>query len=230
MDIDKIKNFLINNLITIIFGAVAIVSIACSVIYVSLNKCEPCESCTIAFQEENIEEVESISTFKVDVKGAVKKPGVYELEANSTVNDAITLAGGLTSSGVTTNINLSKKLTDEMVIYVFTKTELKERESNNEVVCEIPKCECEEITICDDVTDSTTSQNTNSNKETSTKVSINTATLEELMTLDGIGETKAKSIIEYREQNGNFEKLEDIKNVSGIGDAAYEKIKDSITL
>ena len=66
--------------------------------------------------------------------------------------------------------------------------------------------------------------------EETAKISINTATKEELMKLDGIGESKAENIIKYREENGNFKTIEDIKNVSGIGDAAYEKIKDSITI
>lgn len=171
---------------------------------------------------------ESIS-LKVDVKGAVKKPGVYEFSKGSTIYDAIIKSGGITTKGTTVNINLSKKLDDEMVIYVFTKDELKKREANNEVVCQIPKCECETITV-QECPDKNGESQTSTEKPDDSKISINTATTEELMKIDGVGEAKAKAIIGYREQNGPFNTLEEIKNVSGIGDALFEKIKDAIKL
>jgi len=186
----------------------------------------------IAIEEESIIDVIETSVIKVDVKGAVKKAGVYELDSNSTIHDAIIMAGGVTSKGSTKNINLAKKLTDEMVIYVFTKEELENKEKTNEVVCEIPKCECETIVVneCPNIDETLTPEVDDKPKEESVKISINTASLEELMTLSGVGESKAKAIIEYRETNGQFKTIEEIMNVSGIGESAFEKIKDKITI
>ena len=180
------------------------------------------------------EELKVTTTIKVeknifvDVKGAVKKPGVYEVKENAIVNDCIKLAGGITSSGTLSNINLSKKVTDEMVIYVFKKSEIT-TSAKNEIPC---TTEVIEINNCPIITDNQTSNN--DNKETTTdtvdkKININTATKEELTTLTGIGESKANSIIEYRKTN-QFKSIEELKNVSGIGDALYESIKDSITV
>lgn len=222
----KIKYFVSQYWLNILCVLIAIVSVVGSLVYVNLNKSEPCvcEECPV-IEEETKETV--ASSIRVDIKGAVKNPGVYELAENSVVMDAINLAGGLKSTGVTTNINLSKKLTDEMVIYVFTKTEIKEQELSNQVVCEVPKCDCETVNITADGSNTNTTNNPSSTLE---KVSINTAGLETLMTLDGVGESKAKAIIDYRTQNGGFKTLDEIKNVSGIGDSAYEKIKDKIKL
>lgn len=216
---EKVIHFMKGNIVSVISVILAIISYLILGYYVMFNSCPVCEECEDCSNREEIIAEEKI---KVDIKGAIKKPGVYELNKGSVVFDAITIAGGLTASGVTTNINLSKKLSDEMVIYVFTKKELDSESVKNEVVCEIPKCECEVVSIsnCDSI----------ENSPISDKVSINDGTLEELMTLDGIGESKAKSIIEYRENNGKFNSLDEIKNVSGIGDAAYEKIKDKIKL
>ena len=180
------------------------------------------------------EELKVTTTIKVeknifvDVKGAVKKPGVYEVKENSIVNDCIKLAGGITSSGTLSNINLSKKVTDEMVIYVFKKSEIT-TSAKNEIPC---TTEVIEINNCPIITDNQTSND--DKKETTTnaidkKININTATKEELTTLTGIGESKANSIIEYRKTN-QFKSIEELKNVSGIGEALYESIKDSITV
>lgn len=180
------------------------------------------------------EELKVTTTIKVeknifvDVKGAVKKPGVYEVKENAIVNDCIKLAGGITSSGTLSNINLSKKVADEMVIYVFKKSEIT-TSAKNEIPC---TTEVIEINNCPIITDNQTSNN--DKKETTTdtigkKININTATKEELTTLTGIGESKANSIIEYRKTN-QFKSIEELKNVSGIGEALYESIKDSITV
>lgn len=189
-------------------------------------------------KKENQEDTKTLKTVFVDVKGAVNAPGVYELEENKRIIDAINLAGGLSSNANTININLSKKLEDEMYIVVYTKNEIAEyKKSHGEekIVCASNECVCP-----DDKNDACISNNTNSsskkdstindNVAINTKISINTASKEDLMTLNGIGEAKANAIIEYRTQNGNFKKIEDIKNVSGIGDAIYEKIKNNITL
>ncbi len=223
---------------SVIFGVVCLTA---SLIYVNifLEPCEECEICTDSSDDEKLAAVveEAPRMLSVDVKGAVKKAGVYELVNGSNIQDAILAAGGLNAKGVTTNINLSKKVTDEMVVYVFTQDELKKRESANEVVCEIPKCECETVTVndCPPVNAPTTKPVTDDKKtdelpSQTALVSINKATVEELTTLDGIGESKAKTIVEYREKNGPFTAIEDIQKVSGIGAALYEKIKDKLTL
>lgn len=229
-DLEYLKDIVKRNFIAIIAILFGIGSIVLSGIYVYFNKCEEildkdtiCKD-TSGNEQEPMTDTEAF--VKVDVKGAVKKSGVYELKVGSNIQDALALAGGITSKGSTKNINLSKKLTDEMVIYVFTKDELNKKETTNEVVCEIPKCECEtvEVVECPPV---------NGNDENSSKtdkVSINKGNLEELVTLDGIGESKAAAIIDYREKNGPFLKLEDLMNVSGIGEKAFENIKDKITL
>lgn len=165
---------------------------------------------------------ESKETIRVDVKGMVKKAGVYELAKNSIVNDAIKKAGGLTSKADTTNVNLSKNLTNEMVIYIPKKEEVTKSVVNDALVDKSNSVGFED----------SPSSNVTSNETTNTitKVNINTATLKELTTLSGIGESKAQAILEYRTKNGNFKTLEDLKKVSGIGEAAYEKIKDNICI
>lgn len=161
----------------------------------------------------------------VDVKGAVKKPGVYEMSSSDRVVDAIKMAGGLKSNASTNNINLSKVVSNEMVIYVFTKSEI-----TTKVASSVP-CECETITVnnCVD-NDASTGNNESKDNSTSNKVNINKASKEELMKLKGLGESKADAIITYRTNNGDFKTIEDIKNVSGIGDALFDTIKDFITV
>lgn len=122
-------------------------------------------------------------------------------------------------------INLSKKVTDEMVIIIYSNKEVADFKKTKELEQQVQNyCQQKEenalkndACIADDAI-------------LSTKVSINTATLAQLNSLPGIGETKAQDIITYREQNGPFQKIEDLKNVSGIGDALFAKIKDYITL
>lgn len=221
----------------IICIAIAVISVTCSVAYVYFNRCEECVACDILSEEEiktlEVSTEEPVKTVKIDVKGAVKKPGVYEIAENSTVSDALQLAGGLAANGVTDNINLSKRLANEMVIYIFTKNELKEIKSANRVVCEIPKCECERLDVNNDIcaSEEVQSRDTSvSTGEVTEKISINSDSIEELTKLDGIGEAKAKAIIEYRRVHGNFKNAEDIKEVEGIGEKAYEKIKDKIKI
>ncbi len=181
--------------------------------------------------EENKEQVE-IKTIKIDIKGEVANPGVYELKENDRVSDAIKISGGLTENADTELINLSKTLKDEMVIIVYNKYEIEEiRKTQNQPETIIKyiekKCTCPDTT-----NDACIKTKINSEKDENKdkKISINTASLEELMQIDGIGESKAKAIIKYREENGNFETIEDIKKVTGIGDNTFEKFKDNITI
>lgn len=161
-----------------------------------------------------------------DIKGSVKKPGVYEFTLGDKIIDAINKAGGLTKNATTNNLNLSKRLTNEMVIYVFSKNELTTTKAL-EPVSNASECKCETIEINNCVDKNTTNESTNN--ETS-KININTDNKERLMTISGIGSSKADAIIEYRTKNGNFKTTEDIMNVSGISKTIYDKIKDTITV
>lgn len=165
------------------------------------------------------EEVKEI--YKVDIKGQVINPGVYEIPKDSRVIDVINLAGGLKKDANTDFLNLSKKVEDGSVIWIYTKKEIEELKKTKTVIEYVEK-ECN----CPDVSNSAC---IDKQESSNTKININTASLEELMKLTGIGESKAKVIIEYRTQKP-FEKIEDIMNVSGIGESAYEKIKNSITV
>lgn len=161
-----------------------------------------------------------------DIKGSVKKPGVYEFNQGDRIIDAINKAGGLTKNATTNNLNLSKKLTNEMVIYVFNKNELTTTKAF-EQVNNVAECKCETIEVNNCVDKNTTNESANNEKA---KININTDSKEKLMTISGIGSSKADAIIEYRTKNGNFKTTEDIINVSGISKTIYDKIKDTITV
>ena len=134
----------------------------------------------------------------VDVKGAVKHPGVFETTKDKRVKDLIEEAGGLLDDADTSTLNLSQKVKDQMIIYVLKHGEK-------------PK----------QISDSSSSSNTD-------VININTANKEQLMKISGVGKTKAEAIISHREKNGDFKKKEDITKVHGIGKATFEKIKDKI--
>ena len=177
----------------------------------------------VTIKKQAKEDKETVSQkVLIDVKGEVNTPGVYELTVDNTVIDAIKKAGGLTSQSDTSNINLSKKLEDEMVIIVYSKEEIKEM--NKEIEC--PPCN----DVCVTKEDEKALLEEETEEKITGKVNLNEADIEALQTLDGIGEVKAKAIIDYRDKNGPFKQIEDIKNVSGIGDSVYEKIKDNITV
>lgn len=178
-------------------------------------------------KEEETEEPKIIK-YNIDIKGAVNKPGVYTVDNNYTVNDVIKLAGGLTKNADTSLINLAKKVKDEMVIIIYTKEEVANSNIVKNVIKVVEKeCVCPNIEndscLNDEIDDTIT--NNNNNK----LININTATKEELESISGLGESKANSIIKYREEFGNFKSIEDIKNVTGIGESLYEKIKVYIT-
>lgn len=163
-----------------------------------------------------------INKIIVDIKGAVNNPGIYELSSGSTVYDLIGMAGGLRSYADTSLINLSKRLSNEDVVIVYTIDEVTSFTSGNTAVKVIEKeCMCPKIenVSCID-------KKVNQVIEIG-MININIATLEELQKLPGIGEAKAKAIIEYRNKTP-FSKIDDIMKVKGIGKAMYEKIKDNI--
>lgn len=180
------------------------------------------------FREEKVEEpkeeIEKQENTKqkvfVDIKGMVANPGVYEVDKESRVNDVIEIAGGLIEGADTSLINLAKIVSDEMTIIIYSNEEILEKYKE-----EICVCDCPLIT-----NNACIENNINESNKNNQKININTATKEELMTITGIGESKAESIIEYRNQKGNFKTIEEIKNVSGIGDTLFEEIKNNITV
>ena len=229
----------------ILICGISIILIITSLIYYKIDssKKDKTKKEVLTLAKVDTEEIIVESTFYVDVKGEVKNPGVYLVTEGDIVNDLIKKAGGLNKNAITKNINLSKKLSSEMIIYVYNKNEISSADSSktSECVCNEVDCtSCIEkkcsVIVSDYIKEEPTENNTstteteNTNSNTSTKVSINKATLEELMTLTGIGETKAKAIIEYREKNNGFTSVEDLLNVSGIGESTFAKIKENITL
>ena len=177
------------------------------------------------------EEEEEEVYYQVDIKGEVINPGIYTVKEGSRVIDVIRLAGDLTEVADTSVLNLSKKVKDEMVIIVYSYDEVenftatKEKEEIEQEAC-LSQNGIQNDACIKDSTDDTSS----SSVVISGKVSLNTATLDELMTLPGIGEAKAQAIIEYREEVGAFQNIEELKEVSGIGDAIFDQIKENITI
>ncbi|MBF9651159.1 helix-hairpin-helix domain-containing protein [Streptococcus pseudopneumoniae] len=140
----------------------------------------------------------------VDVKGAVKAPGIYDLPVGSRVNDAVQKAGGLTEQADSKSLNLAQKISDEALVYVPTKGE----ESASQQA------------------GSGTASSTSKEK----KVNINKASLEELKQVKGLGGKRAQDIIDHRESNGEFKSVDELKKVSGIGAKTIEKLKDYVTV
>lgn len=164
----------------------------------------------------------------VEIKGAVKKPGVYQLNYNDTVESLVKRSGGLLKNADISVTNMSKKLNDEMVVIIYTKEEIdKMREGATSVKYIDKECICPKLTN-DSCLDEEIKKE--ENIIISEKISLNSATKEELMNLPGIGESKAIKIIDYRNNNNGFKRIEEIMNVKGIGNSIYEKIKDYITL
>lgn len=153
------------------------------------------------FEKEELVEQDLIT---VDVKGAVKAPGIYDLPVGSRVNDAVQKAGGLTEQADSKSLNLAQKVSDEALVYVPTKGE--ETASQQ--------------------TDSGTASSTSKEK----KVNLNKASLEELKQVKGLGGKRAQDIIDHREANGKFKSVDELKKVSGIGAKTIEKLKDYVTV
>jgi len=178
----------------------------------------------ISNDDINISKEESIEKIIVDIKGEVNNPGTYEFNFGDRINDAIKKAGGLTSKANTNDINLSEKLLDEMLIIIPNKED--DKVEIKETIIEENKTEKKSISDNNNIIKK--SNNTKTTTLNDNKISINSASVSELMTIKGIGEIKAKSIVEYRTKNGLFKSIEDITKVSGIGNSTFDKIKDYI--
>ena len=148
------------------------------------------------------EEVVEQDLITVDVKGAVKTPGIYDLPVGSRINDAVQKAGGLTDNADSKSINLAQRISDEALVYVPTKEEATSQEAH------------------------LNASNTKENK----KVNLNKASLEELKQVKGLGAKRAQDIIDHRESNGKFKSVDELKKVSGIGAKTIEKLKEYVTV
>ena len=166
----------------------------------------------------------SIDKIQVDIKGQINYPGIYKVDSNLRVMDVIKLAGDLTENADTSVINLSKKVTDEMVIIIYRKEEVADFKKTKEIEKQVEeRCiQKDENSLVNDACINSATSNG--------KININTASIDELKNLTGIGDKKAKDIISYREKNGLFTSIEDIMKVSGIGGANFAQIKEDITV
>ena len=154
-------------------------------------------------KEVNKEEPLEQDLITVDVKGAVKSPGIYDLPVGSRVNDAVQKAGGLTEQADSKSLNLAQRVSDEALVYVPTKGEEASQQSGS------------------GATSSTSKEK---------KINLNKASLEELKQVKGLGGKRAQDIIDHRETNGKFKSVDELKKVSGIGAKTIEKLKDYVTV
>lgn len=156
----------------------------------------------------------------VQVCGAVNNPGVYRVKNTLRVFEVIDVAGGVTEEADTNVINMARPVLDEMKIYIPARDEVSAGNYDN------ADMQRKDVSAGYDLYSDESEDN--DSEEEDALVNINRASMEELMTLPGIGEAKAGAIIEYREENGAFTDISEIMNISGIKQAAFEKIKDLI--
>ena len=193
------------------------------------NNLETTEANTNQKNEQIYKNTESSEKIYVYITGEVNSPGVVLLNNGSRIVDAIEAAGGVTDKANITKVNLVYILQDGMKINIPNQNDLKNNE-NFEYITMSSGDEKNDANINNSASN-TSSEESSSNKESAFKISvvnINTATQTELETLPGIGPSLALKIINYRKENGKFSSIEDIKNVSGIGDAKFENIKNYI--
>lgn len=174
------------------------------------NSKEAYEDIFIEAKDINNEE-ERNSTFDeevivVDIKGKIKYPREYTLKKGSRIRDLITMAGGLTEEADTNRVHFSKTLNDEDCIVIYGKDD---KDEGSSVV---------------------NSNNIGNSSNSSSKININKATIEELTQLSGIGSSKAKAIIEYRNANNGFKSIEELTNVDGIGEKTIDKFRDKVDI
>ena len=158
---------------------------------------------------EDISKEEQVEYIFVHICGAVQKEGVYQLEKSSRLYILIELAGGFTKEAAKDYHNLARIVEDGERIYILTEEELSQLSMEEQIEGEVQ------------------SEGLMEEKQ---RVNLNTASIEELMTLSGIGESKANSIIEYRTKVGKFQSIEELMNISGIGEAMFEKVKNNVTI
>ena len=191
-------------------AAVAVLAVAAAVFlfYESGKEDEYINEFAVAEEEVEVQkepEVIEDTVIKVDIKGAVSHEGVYIAAEGDRIEDIVKKAGGLTDDANPESINLAQRVEDQMVIYVMKKGEE-------------PKVEI-------------SGQPGAAQKETEGgKININSASETELQEITGIGPSKASAIVQYREEQGPFSAIEDLMNISGIGEKTFEKMKDQVTI
>ena len=183
---------------------------------------ESVESATTALSvEKTVAEPASIVVY---VCGAVKNPGVYELLDTARINDAVNAAGGFSDEADETYVNLAAPLSDGVKLKIPTLEEtmvsIKETETSGAAPQALPESYDKEPAL----------DGENASEQEGGLININTASVEELKSIPGIGEKTAGRIVEYRDKNGKFGKIEDIMKISGIKDKLFSKIKDKITV
>lgn len=207
--------------LSLIFGAIAIVVLG--LYFFFQTEKEPAETEDIFAVSSNEAVGEGVKTetetkieplvMKVDVKGAVRTPGVFTAQAGDRVIDLIAEAGNFTDKADKYQVNLAQLVEDQMVIYV-------------------PKIgeEADELSGGSTTVPNIATASGGASGGSGDQINLNTATQADLETISGIGPSKATAILEYRDTVGKFKQIEDLKNVSGIGDKTFEKLKDSISV
>lgn len=220
---DHIKQFLLSfkeKKLGILLAIVSLVLIICLTFFFKIKEDDKkvtlpsqmnlTENLSTTAQNDREEEKTNpeMETIMVDIKGAVVKEGVYQLQRNSRVTDAIQIAGGLRDDADPNAINLAQKLSDEAILYVARKGENK--------------------SIIDSQGQQSSSIEQGGQREQ--KVNINKATIEDLRKIPGIGEKRAQEILDARDSKGGFKSIDDLLTISGIGQKTLEKIKNDIII
>lgn len=171
-------------------------------------------------EEDKKENISSETGIFVHIDGYVNNPGVYQIKENERINVLIEKAGGLKNGYSIKNINLAAKLSDGDKVYIPSIEEEKSlgNQNNNNVNTVVKH------------TNNGNNLNNNVSITKNNKININTANVSELKQITGIGESTANKIIDYRQNVGKFKKIEDIKEVKGIGDSKFESLKNKITI
>lgn len=220
---DHIKQFLLSfkeKKLGILLAIVSLVLIICLTFFFNIKEDDKkvtlssqmnlTENLSTTAQNDREEEKTNpeMETIMVDIKGAVVKEGVYQLQRNSRVTDAIQIAGGLRDDADPNAINLAQKLSDEAILYVARKGENK--------------------SIIDSQGQQSSSIEQGGQRDQ--KVNINKATIEDLRKIPGIGEKRAQEILDARDSKGGFKSIDDLLTISGIGQKTLEKIKNDIII
>lgn len=164
---------------------------------------------------------EAAKKLYVDVKGKVKQPGIYSFSPNERVYHIISRAGGLLQDADRNRINLAMLLTDGMVVWIPSAADKTSMSTTSTTPLATP---------CSEVQAISSSLHPTSTSSSSNKINLNTATLDQLLSLPGVGEAKAKAILSYREKKGGFSSVQQLLEVTGIGEKMFEKIKEKVSI